>query len=159
MRDTVIEDYAPGKSPVIKLCIRCKTEFPFRANKKFCTTNCRRRHGEVKQNSFMSNETRRRNMEFFERAARMAERLFMLPPPHRPDHLSEIIEKARSGEDTSLRDLLSNKVLLDPSNSWGNHLRGNRGRSYGSIAQAAEAHCREYWNASVRDVVYCRKPE
>ena len=157
MRDTVIEDYDLGKNPLMKLCLRCQTEFAFRANKKFCSANCRKRSGEIKQNSTLSNETWRRNMEFFDRAARMAECLYSLPPPQRPEYLSTIIAMARSGEDRSLRDLLSNKILLDPTNSWGNHLSGNRGRSYGSIAQAAEAFCRENWNASVKDVVYGRK--
>ena len=27
MRDTVIEDYDLGKTPLIKLCLRCQTEF------------------------------------------------------------------------------------------------------------------------------------
>ena len=156
MSDTVVEDCEYEKHRKTKLCIRCDTEFLFRANKKFCSANCRRRHGEAPQNSLMSPEKRRRNLEFFDRASRIAEQYFRLIPQDRDNYMLDLIWIARSGEDKSLRDILTNKLLLDPTNNFGNHLRGNRGRSYGSIAQAAQAYCRKFLNASVKDVVYGR---
>jgi len=159
MSDTVVENCEYEKQRNTKLCIRCDTEFLFRANKKFCSANCRRRHGEVTQNSLMCREKRRRNLEFFDRASCIAEQYFRLIPQDRDDYMLRLIWIARSGEDKSLRDVLTNKLLLDPSNNLGNHLRGNRGRSYGSIAQAAQAYCRKFWNASVKDVVYGRASE
>lgn len=159
MSDTIVEDYPSKKPQTAKFCLRCEIQFPFKKNKIFCSSNCRKRHSEVTQNSFISPEKKRRNMEFFERASRIAEQHFRLMPQDRDSHISDLIEMARSGEDKSLRDILSNKVLLDATNSWGNHLRGNRGRSYGSIAQAAEAYCWKFWKASVKDVVYGRTLE
>ena len=159
MRDTFIEDYGYENEQKTKRCIRCEAEFPFRSNKKFCSPNCRKRHSEVKQNSYSSPRKHRNNTELFDSAARIAEMYFMLPITERDGFMADLIRSARSGENKRMRDILSNKVLLDTTNNWGNPLKGRRGRSYGSIAQAAKSYCRRYWDASVKDVVYGRAPE
>ena len=159
MCDTVIENYQSTELQNTKFCMRCEIEFPFKKNKKFCSPNCRKRHSEVPQNSFFSSEKRRHNIELFDSASRLAEMYFMLPITERDGFMADLIRSARSGENKRMRDILSNKVLLDTTNTWGNPFKGRRGRSYGSITQAAKSYCRRYWDASVKDVVYARAPE
>lgn len=159
MQDILIEDENSTELPKTAHCIRCEKEFLFRANKKFCSSNCRRRHSEPQQNSFFSPIKWRNNMELFDRASRIAEIYFNLPPPKRDGFMAELISSARSGQDKRLRDILSNKILLDPTNNWGNPFRGKRGKSCGSIATAAKSYCWTYWNASVKDVIHGRVPE
>ena len=55
---------------------QCNNIVVGRVNKKFCTSNCRKRHSEPKRNSQESPTKRRENAEFFDRALRLAEDLY-----------------------------------------------------------------------------------
>ena len=72
--------------------------------------------------------------------------------------MQNYISMAREGN-TKMREMLSNVYLRDSKNDYGNPYKGNRGRSYGSLAAACERYCRYYWNASAADVVYNRADE
>lgn len=94
------------------LCLRCGSSFFYRSNKKFCTANCRKRYSEHKANSKCSIKKRTENERLFERASRLGEEYYKVPPQERLGFLKDIIDLARSGQDQHLRLVLSNLVLL-----------------------------------------------
>jgi len=64
---------SPKSQDKKRYCPQCNNIFVGRANKKFCTSNCRKRHSEPKRNSQESRTKWRENAEFFDRALRLAE--------------------------------------------------------------------------------------
>ena len=73
----IFETITSPKSQVEKrYCPQCKNIVVGRANKKFCTSNCRKRHSEPKRNAHESPTKRSENAEFFDRALRLAEDLY-----------------------------------------------------------------------------------
>ena len=56
----------------LRFCRHCKIPISGRPNKKFCSSNCRKRFSEVIQNSFESREKKKRNYVLFDSAARLA---------------------------------------------------------------------------------------
>ena len=154
MRDEIIRYCSANSRQLVGSCVNCSTEFRFRSNKKFCSSNCRKRYGETKKNSVSSPTKWRANMELFDSASRIAEIYFQLPVPERDKFMCNLIEQARSGENKRMRQVLSNKVLLDKTNNWGNPYKGKRGKAFGSIAQEAQSYCQIHWGANVRAVVY-----
>ena len=82
-----------------RYCPQCNNIVVGRANKKFCTSNCRKRHSEPKRNSQESRTKWRENAEFFDRALRLAEDLYSKPPAERDDYMKVLIDIAREGKD------------------------------------------------------------
>ena len=75
-----------------RYCPQCNNIVVGRANKKFCTSNCRKRHSEPKRNSQESRTKWRENAEFFDRALRLAEDLYSKPPAERDDYMKLLID-------------------------------------------------------------------
>ena len=108
----LIEPFGDFQREKEGLCLRCGSSFFYRSNKKFCTSNCRKRYSEHKANSECSIKKRTENGRLFERASRLGEEYYKTPPPERLGFLKDMIDLARSGEDPHLRLVLSNLVLL-----------------------------------------------
>ena len=127
----------------------------------WCQTNanCRKRHSELTRNSYISPTKRRENREFFDRALRLGEELYAVPPNQRLGFMKDLIDHARLGEDAQLRDILSNYVLLRPHPYYDTHLFPKHSRAYCTIAQAASNYCKKFWKADVKLVVYNRVPQ
>ena len=87
------------ESDEIRQCPNCKAKVSGRANKIYCSSNCRKRGTETKRNSQFSPTKRRENLEFFDRALRLAEELYKTPPPQRLEFMRDLMHYARTGED------------------------------------------------------------
>ena len=141
------------------VCLHCGHTFKYRSNKKFCSDNCRKRNNEGTNNSFLRKTKRRDNAMLFDRAMRLAEGLYTLPPIQRLGFVKDLIDVARQGEDAQLRDILSNYRLLRANPKTETHFFYRGSRDYRTIAQVASNYCKRYWLAEVKDVVYNRVPE
>ena len=147
------DDFTPIKKTK-RLCPQCSSEVTGRPDKTFCTSNCRKRHSEPTRNSRSSPTKRRENREFFDRALRLSEELYSIPPNQRLGFMKDLIDHARLGEDRQIQDILTNYVLLHPNPYQDFHLFPKRSRSYCTIAQAASNYCKRFWRKDVRLVVY-----
>ena len=147
------DDFIPVKKTK-RLCPQCSSEVTGRPDKTFCTPNCRKRHSEPTRNSHSSPTKRRENREFFDRALRLSEELYSIPPNQRLGFMKDLIDHARLGEDRQIQDILTNYVLLHPNPYQDFHLFPKRSRSYCTIAQAASNYCKRFWRKDVRLVVY-----
>jgi len=127
----------------LRFCRHCKIPISGRPNKKFCSSNCRKRFSEVIQNSFESREKKKRNYVLFDSAARLAKIYVQHSPFERLGLMQNYISMAREGN-TKMREMLSNVYLRDSKNDYGNSYKGKRGRSYGSLAATCERYCRYY---------------
>ena len=152
------DDVTPAKK-LQRLCPQCSSAVTGRPNKIFCMPNCRKRHSEPTRNSYISPTKRRENREFFDRALRLGEELYAVPPNQRLGFMKDLIDHARLGEDAQLRDILSNYVLLRPHPYYDTHLFPKHSRAYCTIAQAASNYCKKFWKADVKLVVYNRVPQ
>ena len=94
MLDETIRYCSANSKQLVGSCVNCSTEFQFRSNKKFCSSNCRKRYGETKKNSARSPTKWRANMELFDRASRISEIYFQLPVPERDKFMCDLIERA-----------------------------------------------------------------
>ena len=137
-----------------RLCPQCSSAVTGRPNKVFCTSNCRKRHSEPTSNSVCSPTKRRENQELFDRALRLGEELYSIPPEQRLGFMKDLIDYARLGKDKKLQDILSNYKLLHPHPYYDTHLFPKRSRSYCTIAQATSNYCKRFWRKDVRLVVY-----
>ena len=155
----LIEPFGDFQREKEGLCLRCGSSFFYRSNKKFCTANCRKRYSEHKANSKCSNKKRTENERLFERAARLGEEYYKVPPQERLGFIKDIIDLARSGQDQHLRLVLSNLVLLQANReSPRNYFIGNRYHN-SNIAKIANQYCRHFWNAGIKAVAYGTAPE
>ena len=120
-----------------KVCQHCEAFYNGRRNQIFCSSNCRKRYSEPVQNSLKSKEKKNHNMRLFDSASRVAELYFKRPPFERLGMMRDYIALAKQGNG-KMREILSNKYLLDQTNNYGNPFKGKRGKSFGSLAQACE---------------------
>lgn len=140
-------------------CLRCAKEYPYKSNKKFCSSNCRKRYSEGKVNSRLSPRKRVENMMLLERAQRLGECYYQTKCPERWGFLKELIDLARSGQDNHLRLILSNLSLLKANRHDPSYFFINGKYHNGNIAKIANAYCRRLWSAGVKDVVYNKVEE
>lgn len=134
-------------------CRHCENKVYGRSDRKYCSSNCRKRYSEYTQNSHSSKSKRDRNYRFFDRCSRLSEYYFSRPPFERLGLMKEWIEIARDGKDKTLRDILSNRFLINQTD-YGNPYPGKRGRYFGNISSECEEYCKRFWKASAHDVVY-----
>jgi len=152
--------------PAVGVCLRCGVEFPFRSNRKFCSTRCRKASSQqtarakTPANARNSPTVKREQYETYELARLLADNLYALPPFERLGYLEELIQQARSGRHPRLRRILTNPELIFPDRN--KHFLFPRGWpvTYCTIAQAAERYCRwSPWRAGVASVVRGEVPE
>ena len=144
---------------VTRKCQRCLKPISGRPNKLYCSSNCRKRHTEFKSNSYQSPSKRREKHEFFDRALRLAEGLYSIPPNQRHGYLKELIDYARESGDSKLREVLTSHYLLHPNPEYDKWLFYRRNRAYLTIAQAVHYYCKSLWKAEAKLVVYNKIPE
>lgn len=147
------------------ICPECGTSFPYRSNKRFCSSNCRKAESRKKQraakpvNAMNCPSVRREQHEVFELAQRLAEKLYSLPPFERLGYLEHLVQLARSGDFPKLRKIMTNPKFIYP-NPKDKHLFIGSPVAYCTIAQAADRYCRHSpWQASVAEVVRGEVPE
>lgn len=148
------------------LCKVCQASFKARGGKVYCSKRCSRHALRPIQNSttltdegFPSSPTKKRkNLEFFDTASLLGDRLYSLPPDRRLGYVQELIAEARGGN-VFLREILSNYKLLHPNPVTDRWMFHRACPEYCTIAQAANRYCLKFWGAGVADVVYCRAPE
>ena len=142
-----------------KRCINCGNIFlAKRKDKKYCSDNCRKDFSRITQNSFCSPTKSRTNAEFFDKARRLGDHLYDLPPTARLGYMKELVDEARNGN-TKLREILSNWKLRHPHPENDTWMFPRGRRAYSTIAQAAQSYCWKFWKANVDDVVYDRVDE
>lgn len=141
------------------ICPACGNQFPYRSNKRFCSSSCRKADSRdrlrkaVPVNAQNSPATRREQHEIYELAGLLAEKLYSLPPFDRFGYIEEMIQIARSGDHPKLRKIMTNPAFIYPNPS-DKHLFWRGTSEYCTIAQAADRYCRySPWQASVSDVV------
>ena len=147
-----------GASKALFCCVCGTTIQSQRSTKKYCSANCRQKANRNQQNSASSKTTARTNAEFFDRAKRLAEELYALPPEKRLGFIQSLIAASRAGN-TKLREVLTNQKLLRPNPIEGKHLFHRSEPTYCKIAQAAHYYCKRYWKANVANVAYNRVEE
>ena len=147
-----------GASKALFCCVCGTTIQSQRSTKKYCSSNCRQKANRNQQNSVSSKTKARTNAEFFDRAKRLAEDLYTLPPEKRLGFMQTLIAEARAGN-TKLREVLTNQKLLRPNPIEEKHLFHRSEPTYCTIAQAAQYYCKRYWKANVDDVAYNRVEE
>ena len=146
-------------APEALFCCVCGTTIQSqRTTKKYCSANCRQKANRNQQNSASSITKARTNAEFFDRAKRLAEVLYTLPPEKRLGFMQQLIGEARAGN-TKLREVLTNQKLLWPNPIEEKHLFHRSDPAYCTIAQAAQYYCKRFWKANVADVAYNRVKE
>jgi len=156
MRDILIEENA---GPAQRVCPKCQTKLKGRPNKRFCSSNCRKSASKLKQNSQTSKSKRQENTRLFERAQRLAELLYSIPPSKRLGFMKDLIDVAKSGNDNHLRLVLTNYMLLHPHPINDDYLFHRESHTFCTIAQAANNYCKRFWKADVKKVVYNKVPE
>ena len=146
-------------------CPECGTAFPYRSNKRFCSSTCRKAESRKRQrkanpvNAKNSPSVRREQHEVFELAQRLAEKLYSLPPFERLGYIEHLVQLARSGDCPKLRKIMTNPNFIYP-NPENKHLFWRGSSVYCTIAQAADRYCRfSPWQASVAEVVRGEVPE
>ena len=144
---------------ITRKCQRCLKPILGRPNKLYCSSNCRKRHNEPKRNASYSPTKRREQLEFFDRALRLAECLYSIPPNQRLGFLKELVDLAREGDNGQLRLILTNYLLRHPNPIYDRHLFHRRNRAYPTIAQAVNYYCKRFWKADAKLVVYNKVPE
>ena len=147
-----------GASKALFCCVCGTTIQSQRSTKKYCSANCRQKANRNQQNSASSKTTARTNAEFFDRAKRLAEELYALPPEKRLGFIQSLIAASRAGN-TKLREVLTNQKLLRPNPLEEKHLFYRSEPTFCTIAQAAQYFCKRYWKANVADVAYNRVKE
>ena len=147
-----------GASKALFCCVCGTTIQSQRSTKKYCSANCRQKANRNQQNSASSKTKARTNAEFFDRAKRIAEELYTLPPERRLGFMQSLIAEARAGN-TKLREVLTNQKLLRPNPLEEKHLFYRSEPTFCTIAQAAQYFCKRYWKANVADVAYNRVKE
>ena len=155
-KDQSLKDFSSlhlNKAPK-RLCEYCKKHIEGRPNKRFCSSNCRKRFSEPKRNARNSPTKRRENTELFDRAFKLSEALYSLPISERLGYMKELIDRAREHDDKQLRDILSNFYLLKANCSREPWLFYRRSWQNPTIAQAARNYCKRFWHSNVKDVVY-----
>lgn len=146
-------------------CAECGTAFPYRSNKRFCSSSCRKAESQRRRrkvnpvNAKNGPATRREQHEVYELAGRLAETLYSMPPAERLGYMEELVQLARSGDCPKLRKILTNPAFIRP-NPQDEHLFWRGSPAYCTIAQAADRYCRNSpWQASVAKVVRGQVPE
>lgn len=147
-----------GASEALFCCVCGTTIQSQRTTKKYCSANCRQKANRNQQYSASSTTKARTNAEFFDRAKRLAEVLYTLPPEKRLGFMQQLIGEARAGN-TKLREFLTNQKLLRPNPIEEKHLFHCSDPAYCTIAQAAQYYCKRFWKANVADVAYNRVEE
>ena len=154
----ILNEVNEGASEALFCCVCGTTIRSQRTTKKYCSANCRQKANRNQQNSASSTTKARTNAEFFDRAKRLAEVLYTLPPEKRLGFMQQLIGEARAGN-TKLREVLTNQKLLRPNPIEEKHLFHRSDPAYCTIAQAAQYYCKRFWKANVADVAYNRVEE
>ena len=154
----ILNEVNEGASEALFCCVCGTTIQSQRTTKKYCSANCRQKANRNQQYSASSTTKARTNAEFFDRAKRLAEVLYTLPPEKRLGFMQQLIGEARAGN-TKLREVLTNQKLLRPNPIEEKHLFHRSDPAYCTIAQAAQYYCKRFWKANVADVAYNRVEE
>ena len=154
----ILNEVNEGASEALFCCVCGTTIQSQRTRKKYCSANCRQKANRNQQNSASSTTKARTNAEFFDRAKRLAEVLYTLPPEKRLGFMQQLIGEARAGN-TKLREVLTNQKLLRPNPIEEKHLFYRSDPAYCTIAHAAQYYCKRFWKANVADVAYNRVEE
>ena len=154
----ILNEVNEGASEALFCCVCGTTIQSQRTTKKYCSANCRKKANRNQQYSASSTTKARTNAEFFDRAKRLAEVLYTLPPEKRLGFMQQLIGEARAGN-TKLREVLTSQKLLRPNPIEEKHLFHRSDPAYCTIAQAAQYYCKRFWKANVADVAYNRVEE
>ena len=157
--------YDNTTSEAVAVCANCHQTFERRRKDQiYCGARCRKASHQKAdrklhpKNSKCSPTTWRKNMEFFDTAARLAEELYSKPPSERLGHMKDLVDRARAGN-TKLREILTNPILLKPDRKSKRLFHRRCPVSYYTIAQAADRYCRKFWKSGVVKVVRGIAPE
>ena len=138
-----------------KHCPKCGKAFYGRSNKKFCSHKCRKLFSQqtiratTPVNSKNSKCKKREQYELFDKALRLAEMLYTLPPHERLGFMENLILMARSGKHPKLKQILTMPTLL--KDNCENELLFWRQTpaNHRTISQAANNYCKRFWKRNV----------
>ncbi|WP_417255542.1 hypothetical protein [Celeribacter halophilus] len=137
---------------------KCSNTFPYRRNKKYCSASCRVQGNRFTKNGAESREQRRRYILLTDSVQFYGEMYYTMPPQERLGFINDLVDQARAGN-TWLREVLSNKRMLEPNPKTDRHLFYRNNPDYSTIAQIADKFCLRVWGAHVWKVVYNKVPE
>lgn len=141
------------------VCPKCGVLFPYRSNKTYCRTACRKAHhkllmrgpADIGSNRMLPSE-RRENLELFHLNAVLCERVYTMKPSDRVGYVEDVLQTVRGVRSGLLYRLLSNDKYRYPDrNNVGLFFR-NSPKSYKTFPQM----CNHYllnspWNCYLKD--------
>lgn len=138
-------------------CPKCAATFsPRRKDQRYCSKPCAkaatRNAARGPRTVDFSPELRRRSRMHYDKAMRLAEMVYTMPPNKRLGFMADLIRLAREGERT-LRNILTDPTLLRASPDDEGLFFRRSPASYRTISQTADAYCRKFWGAGVKAVV------
>ncbi|UWP91402.1 hypothetical protein K3X13_10000 [Aliiroseovarius crassostreae] len=145
MLDSVEPIRLPEAAPKVHLlvCPKCEAEFARkRSNQKFCSTECSKAATRNASRGNRKGENQKATELHHERASRLAEMVYSVPPSERFGMMKYILSFV--GKDVGLRRILTDpKLLRQPPR------RDNKK----NIAQAASAYTKMFFGVSIKTYV------
>ena len=138
-----------------KHCPKCGKAFYGRSNKMFCSSKCRKLFSQqairttTPVNSKNSKCQKREQYELFDKALRLAEILYTLPPCKRLGFMENLILMARSGAHPQLKQILTMPALLQATHKNKTLFWRRAPANYRTISQAANNYCKRFWKRNV----------
>lgn len=123
-----------------KVCPRYSTEFqPKRANQKYCSQACQKAGSAHTARGLRTKEKNTVNYFHYDRAGRLAEIVYAVPPSERLGMMKDLLTTAE--HDARLRNILTDPKL---------HKVPPRGNNRRNIAQAASAYTKKFFGVSIK---------
>ena len=148
------------EQPKTSLCPRCKTSFPYRSNKKFCSAECRKlSHQDATRKAIPYNATNSRHEarvqeELFELHDILSQQLYELPPFERLGFLESKIMMARNGRHPKIKKILTTPRFIVPTSEQRRRFHLKHPHTYKGFGAAANSYSLfSPWNSSVDKVV------
>ncbi|MEZ5767188.1 MAG: hypothetical protein R3D80_05585 [Paracoccaceae bacterium] len=147
-------------------CPHCGSAFtPKRTNMKYCSRRCKNNRWQnedrQKQRANLAiagkSSKNRINYELFESTIELTLLFHRTHPRERLGYIKDLVDDARNGN-AKLRQILSNKQLQYPEAASLKRMMRKNNLDL-TVCRRADAYCRHFWDAPVRDVVYNKVAE
>lgn len=150
--------------PTIAVCPQCGNTFAYRSNKKFCSRNCKKRHGEaVLIQERKGRDSTLRVRRYIERRATqdwIYQQVFSTEPRHRADVLLAFLIFAATTNTKSYIDLFtyptaqrSSRFTAKEKGTLGLHYRGNPSLYPTTLAAMANNVCKHHLGITSRQFI------
>lgn len=121
-------------------CPGCGASFtPKRSNQAYCSRLCQRKASRNSARGNRSAENKQRSWKHYERAARLTEMIYSVPPHERLGMMQHILSFIP--HDAGLRNILTDPEL---------HMKPPKADSRKNVTKAADAYTKKFFGLSIR---------